>query len=110
MEKKYIKGSIRARATKFGDTQIIASLSLKELSAIANDRGFVNIIITPRKEEDQYGNTHYAFENKPSTASSEQQQPAANKPSKPSSPTAKAGTPLKSPNFKEAEPTDDMPF
>ena len=35
------------------------SFNVEELIALQNDKGYVNITMSARKEPDQYGNTHY---------------------------------------------------
>ena len=110
MAKNYIKGSIRSRKTSYGEEQLLASLKLEDLQKIVNERGYVNIVIDPKKATDQYGNTHHAYQNDydPKAAAAAKQE-AGTKTAKSSSPTAKAQTTLKAPNFKE-DNTDDLPF
>jgi hypothetical protein len=97
MAKNYIKGSIRE--IQIGeDSKLVASLSLEQLTAIANEAGYVNIVIQQRREKDAFGNTHYAFENdyKPgekSKAGGTNTPPAASKGS--------SKAPLKAPVYKE---------
>jgi hypothetical protein len=112
MAKNYIKGSVRRLKSFEGEEpKLLASLHLEELAKIVNEKGYVNFIIAPRRETDTYGNTHYVYENdyKPTGIRSDGT-PAGSKPAKSSSPTAKAGTPLKAPNFTENTPSDDLPF
>ena len=35
------------------------SFSIDELKSLANEKGYVNMVMSPRKEPDQYKNTHY---------------------------------------------------
>ena len=35
------------------------SFNIEELQKIANNKGYINITMSKRKESDQYGNTHY---------------------------------------------------
>lgn len=102
MAKNYIKGSIREVEIKgTGDTKLLVSLSLEELARTANEKGFISIVIQRRKDADQYGNTHYGYENdyKPGEKkfTPADQSVSAPKPSK-----------LSPPKYKE--PLDDNPF
>jgi len=100
MAKNYIKGSFRE--FRVGDgTKLVMSVLVSDLNKIANERGYASIVVQERKEADQYGNTHYMFENdyKP-------QEGAAKKaPAKQEAMSKKAD--LKAPKYKE---TDDSPF
>ena len=64
-EKIYLKASVKARTTPF-NTEVI-SLGVRASDIIefcekhANERGFVNFVISPRKEVGQYGDTHSVF-------------------------------------------------
>lgn len=113
MAKNYIKGNVRRLKSFNGEEpRLLASLKLDDLAAIANDAGYVNFIIAARREPDRYGNTHYAYENEytPGDAAAGKSAGQGQQPAKSSSPTAKAQSPLKAPNFTENTPTDDLPF
>ena len=64
-EKKtnYLKGS--ARAKQFDndeggvDEVIYMSIAAEQVSEFANERGYTSIEVRPRRETDDYGNTHY---------------------------------------------------
>lgn len=75
----YIKGS--AKAVRFGDGNEIINLSLnkEELSNLPGD--YCQITVKPRREADQYGNTHYVVENtyKPGEGKSKAPAPKAAK-------------------------------
>lgn len=57
----YIKGS--AKAVSFNDGGEIINLSLfkEDLMKLSGD--YVQLSVKKRREEDQYGNTHYVVEN-----------------------------------------------
>lgn len=61
MAKTYLKCSAKARETNFGQV-IKLGIKVDDFIAFArqnvNDRGYVNLDITPRKEQGQYGDTH----------------------------------------------------
>lgn len=61
--KNYIKGSAREFVFQNGGSNINLSLSLEDLTKIVNDKGYVNITVTPRQEADRFGNTHSVYEN-----------------------------------------------
>lgn len=63
MAKNYIKGSFRQVETKQGERRLIVSINVTDLQKIANDKGYAQVVIQERREKDEYGNTHYAFEN-----------------------------------------------
>lgn len=98
-KKNYIKGSIKE--VKVGEgTKLICSLSVEDLQKIANPKGYAAFVIQARKEVDQYGNSHYAFENdfKPDA-------------SKKKIATKTVESELKAPDFKETgDTTDELPF
>jgi len=103
MAKNYIKGSIREVEIKgTDDTKLLVSLSLEDFTKIVNEKGFVNIVIQRRRDADQYGNTHYAYENdyKPGEKKSFTPADRAVSSPKPSK--------LKPPTYKED--LDDNPF
>lgn len=97
-EKNYIKGSAREFTFSNGGSNINLSLSLDALTAIANDKGYVNITVAPRQEADRYGNTHSVFEN-------------TYKPDEKKTPVRSAAKPqntLTPPKFDDK--SDDLPF
>ena len=61
MAKTYLRCSAKARETNFGQV-IKLGIKVDDFIAFArqhvNDRGYVNLDITPRKEQGQYGDTH----------------------------------------------------
>jgi len=62
--KNYIKGSAREAAFSRGRGDIInIDLFVPDLDEIANEKGFAKITVYRRREIDDYGNTHYMFEN-----------------------------------------------
>jgi hypothetical protein len=63
MAKNYIKGSFRQVTTSQGEVRLIASILVSDLEKIKNDKGYAQVVIQQRQDKDQYGNTHYAFEN-----------------------------------------------
>lgn len=101
MAKNYIKGSIKQFTFDDGGSKLVASLLVEDLAKIANEKGYVSIVIAERKDPDQYGNTHYAYEN--------DYKPKEKKTSKKSeSAIGKAKAELRKPKFEES--SDDMPF
>lgn len=64
-EKTYINGLfIKKRATQFGDVvnvSINVDKLIEDLKAHKNERGYVNISLMNRKEEDKNGNNMYAI-------------------------------------------------
>lgn len=63
-KKNYISGG--AKKVTFGDGGSIINLDLK-LEDINNlpvsDKGYIRIVVAERSTTDQYGNTHYVYEN-----------------------------------------------
>ena len=61
MAKTYLKCSAKARQTSFGEV-IKLGIKVDDFIAFArqhvNERGYVNLDITPRKEQGPYGDTH----------------------------------------------------
>ena len=55
--KKYIKGSARQGMYN----SINCSISISELQDLANDKGYVDFVVTPKKDIDQFGNTHAVY-------------------------------------------------
>ena len=82
MAKNYIKGSIRRKSFGEGEPLLIASLLLSDLEKIANEKGYVNIVISARKDVDAFGNSHYAYENefKPTKEAGESAATQVNRP------------------------------
>jgi hypothetical protein len=97
MAKNYIKGSIREIQFNDDSSKLVLSILVSDLAKIANDRGYASVVINKRKETDQYGNTHYMYENdyNPEAAKKDAKKGAA--------PSKKAD--LKKPKFH-----DDAPF
>ena len=64
-EKKYVNGMIiKEKTFDNGGTQLKVSLKVEELTnqiKELNDNGWVNLIITRRKEPSDAGATHYAY-------------------------------------------------
>ena len=64
-EKKYVNGLIiKERTFDNGGTQLKASIAVKDLVEQLkqeDDNGWVNIVITRRKEPSDKGVTHYAY-------------------------------------------------
>lgn len=64
-EKKYVNGMIiKEKTFDNGGTQLKVSLKVEELTnqiKELNDNGWVNLIITRRKEPSDAGVTHYAY-------------------------------------------------
>ena len=60
-EKTYLKCSAKARTTQYGEV-INLGVKATELIAFAqahaNERGYVNLTVSQRKEVGQYGDTH----------------------------------------------------
>lgn len=54
--KAYLKGN--AKAGKYNEIRV--SVNLDNLKSYAKD-GWVNFFVSPRKETDQYGNTHSCY-------------------------------------------------
>lgn len=100
--KQYIKGSIKELKFDNG-SKLVASLLLEDLAKAANEKGYVSIAISERKEADQYGNTHYAYVN--------DYKPKEKGGAAPKRDMTAAKTELKKPKFKqEASAEDDLPF
>jgi len=62
--KNYISGG--ARQVDFGDGGSLINLDLKleDLNNLpVSDRGYIRIVVAPRREADQFGNTHSVYEN-----------------------------------------------
>ena len=59
MAKTYIEGtSCKAVQGQFGEFYNI-SVNLEKLQQYANDKGYVNMTMSKRREVGQYGDTHY---------------------------------------------------
>lgn len=62
--KNYIGGG--AREVKFGDggSLINVDLKLEDLNNLpVSERGYIRLVVAPRKDTDQFGNTHSIYEN-----------------------------------------------
>ncbi len=58
-EKTYIKG-VFIKESKYGTKMSIKVKELcEQLTALQNEKGYVNVEIKPRKETGEHGNTHY---------------------------------------------------
>jgi len=57
MDKTYIKGSFKEIDGKYGSF-FNMSFKLEDLQELANDKGYINLTISKRKEVGQYGDTH----------------------------------------------------
>lgn len=99
--RNFIRGSIRSLPS--GD--LVVSVLVEDLTAIANERGYASIIIRERKAVDAYGNTHFMYENdyKPSAGGSKSS--AASKTKTGNSSYKRAAT---KPSVKPED--DDLPF
>ena len=59
MEKTYIDGtSCKAVTGQFGEF-FNMSFNIEKLQQYANEKGYVNVTMSKRKEPGQYGDTHY---------------------------------------------------
>lgn len=59
-EKTYING-VFIKESKYGIKMSIKTETFcEQIKALANEKGYVNIEIKPRKEVDKNGNSHYA--------------------------------------------------
>jgi len=61
--KNYIKGSAKQVIFDNGGDLINVDLKLEDLQKIANERGYVRIVVAPLRSTDSYGNTHSIYEN-----------------------------------------------
>lgn len=62
MSKNYIKGWIKEITTKFWP-MLKLSLSIEDLNNLPKtEKGYIKLVIAPRKEVWQYGDTHYMYE------------------------------------------------
>lgn len=62
-DKNFIKGSAKGVTFDNGGEIINLSLSLDDLNALPAERGYVQLSVVKRNDEDRYGNTHYVVEN-----------------------------------------------
>lgn len=103
--RNFIRGSIRSLPS--GD--LVVSVLVDDLTAIANERGYASIIIRERKAVDAYGNTHFMYENdyKPSAGGSK-----SSAVSKTASKTKAAGSSYNKATTKPSvrPDDDDLPF
>ena len=58
-EKTYIKGSAKSFTFDNGGTIIRLGLNADQIKELANDKGWVNVVVKEKREVDEYGNTHY---------------------------------------------------
>ena len=61
-DKKYIQWSAKAVPTQYGE-MLNLSLKLSDLQSIVNEKWYVNITVSKRKEVGQYWDTHTVTEN-----------------------------------------------
>lgn len=106
MEKKttrYIKGG--ARAFKSGD--IAVDILFSDVESLVNDKGYLKIIISQRREPDQYGNTHSIKLNdyQPKDSQGGSKKAAAS-----SKPAPKQPAKLAKPNYDQSDDLDKLPF
>lgn len=92
--KTYIKGSAKEVTFDQGGRLINFSVNVNQLKELANERGYVNLTLRDRRDEDDYGNNMYIVLNdyKPKT---------------------KEGSHAATPTQAKKEPTpvqDDLPF
>jgi hypothetical protein len=63
-KKNYVSGG--AKEIKFADGNAIINLDLKleDLNSLpVSEKGYIRVVVAPRQSPDQYGNTHYVYEN-----------------------------------------------
>lgn len=99
MAKNYIKGSFRNYEFDNGDSKMVMSVFVDDLVKIQNDKGYASVVLAERREADDYGNTHYLYENdyKPKGKASKDK------------PKSKKGD-LKAPKYSEDVSDGDTPF
>ena len=95
-KKNYIKGSAREKVFDNGGSVINVDLNIAELSAIANEKGYVKITLSRLREQDMYGN-HFAIYENDFVPTKQKETPIAK-------PVAKAA------GKKSYDATDDLPF
>lgn len=59
--KNYIGGSFKKAEGQYGEYLLI-SVKVEDLAKIQNERGYANVMMTARRETDQYGNNMTMFE------------------------------------------------
>jgi hypothetical protein len=63
-KKNYVRGSAKERSFGDGGAVINLDLNLSDLNSLpVTEKGYVKIVVAQRQAEDQYGNTHYVYEN-----------------------------------------------
>ncbi len=62
--KRYVKGSAKERKFSSGDPVIDLDLLKSDLDKLeVTEAGYIKLRVAPRKEADQYGNTHSVYVN-----------------------------------------------
>ena len=99
----YLKGKAYKTKNKFGNDEIIISLSKAQIAELAGQYEFVNIRIADRKDTDQYGNnqvvTHYPYNHPLNKKTENTNETTSTAPGQ--QPTNKQGS---------ASDTNDLPF
>lgn len=63
-KKNYIRGSARQVTFSDGGSVVNIDLNLEDINSLpVSDSGYVRITLAQRQSADQYGNTHYVYEN-----------------------------------------------
>lgn len=78
--KIWVRGSAREKVFDNGGEVINVSLNINDLTAYANDKGYVPIVIAQRNEVDEYGNTHYMYVDEYSLQRQKERQETASAP------------------------------
>lgn len=60
-QKTFVRGSAREKVFDNGGIVINVSLNINDLTAYANDKGYVPIVLAQRTELDAYDNSHYMY-------------------------------------------------
>ena len=94
--KNYISGGAKEVRFNDGGTIINLDLKLEDLNSLpVSDKGYIRIVVAQRSTVDQYGNTHYVYENTFVPDKSKGKTPASQAPQKPSfSSPKKSGLPF----------------
>jgi len=61
--KKYVRGTARMHKFEAGGYVINFTVNIEDLKEFEKDGGWVNLSMAPRKEVDNYGNTHSMYLN-----------------------------------------------
>lgn len=63
-KKNYIGGGAREVTFADGGSVINLDLKLDDLNGLpVSERGYIRLVVARRQETDQYGNSHYVYEN-----------------------------------------------